>query len=52
MTSQLRVGLVGVNAGRSWAKDCHIPALRSLPEYRIAAVATRKMAAQADEVIE
>jgi predicted dehydrogenase len=43
MASQLRVGLVGVNAGRSWAKDSHIPALRSLPEFRIAAVATRKM---------
>lgn len=44
MEPQLRVGLVGVNAGRSWAKDSHIPALQALPEFRIAAVATRKMA--------
>ena len=43
MAPQLRVGLVGVNAGRSWAKISHIPALRALPEFRIAAVATRKM---------
>lgn len=43
MASQLRVGLVGVNAGRSWAKDSHIPALQSLPEFKIAAVATRRM---------
>ena len=44
MASQLRVGLVGVNAGRSWAKDSHIPALQALPEFTIAAVATRRMA--------
>lgn len=41
---KIRVGLVGVNAGRSWARDSHIPALQALPEFRIAALATRKMA--------
>lgn len=44
MSSPLRVGLVGVNAGRSWAKDSHIPALQALPEFQIVAVATRRMA--------
>ena len=40
---KLRVGLVGVNAGRSWAKDSHIPALQALPEFDVVAVATRRM---------
>ena len=48
MPFQLRVGLVGVNAGRSWAKDSHIPALQALPEYAITAVATRRLASATD----
>ena len=30
MTRPLRVGVIGANPNRSWAKDSHIPALRSL----------------------
>ena len=36
-----RVGVVGANAERSWAKDAHIPAIRQLPGLTLAAVATR-----------
>jgi hypothetical protein len=28
MTRPLRVGVIGANPNRSWAKDSHIPALR------------------------
>ena len=31
----LRVGLVGANAERSWAKVAHVPALRTLPEFTL-----------------
>ena len=40
--SPIRVGLVGANARFGWAKDSHIPALRALPNFTLAAVATRK----------
>jgi predicted dehydrogenase len=40
----LRVGLVGANAERSWAKVAHVPALRALPEFTLTAVATRRLA--------
>ena len=40
----LRVGLVGANAERSWAKVAHLPALRTLPEFTLTAVATRRLA--------
>ena len=40
----LRVGLVGANAERSWAKVAHVPALRTLPEFTLTAVATRRLA--------
>ena len=39
---KIRVGLVGVTPGRSWAARAHIPALRSLPGYEVVAVANRK----------
>jgi hypothetical protein len=32
----LRVGLVGANAERSWAKVAHVPALGTLPEFTLA----------------
>jgi predicted dehydrogenase len=40
----LRVGLVGASAERSWAKVAHVPALETLPEFTLTAVATRRMA--------
>ncbi len=40
MTRPLRVGVVGANPNRGWAKDSHIPALRSLENVQLAAVAT------------
>src|SRR5262245_39316467 len=41
MNSKLRLGIVGADAkGQGWAPLAHFPALRSLPEYEIAAVCT------------
>ena len=41
MTDRLRVGLVGASAdGQGWAPISHIPALRSLPGFELAAVCT------------
>jgi predicted dehydrogenase len=37
----LRVGIVGANAERAWARDAHIPALRTLPQFSLAAVSAR-----------
>ena len=44
MTGPLRVGIIGANPNRSWAKDSHIPALRSLEDVQLAAVATTSRA--------
>ena len=44
MTGPLRVGVIGANPNRSWAKDSHIPALRSLENVQLAAVATTSRA--------
>lgn len=41
---KLGVGIVGVNAERSWAKDSHVPALRRVPELELRAVSTRSAA--------
>jgi len=38
---EIRVGIVGANAQRSWAKVSHIPAINDLPGLKLAAVATR-----------
>jgi predicted dehydrogenase len=41
MSKRLRVGIVGADAkGQGWAPLAHFPALRSLPEYEIAALCT------------
>jgi predicted dehydrogenase len=41
MASRLRIGIVGADAkGQGWAPLAHFPALRSLPEYEIAALCT------------
>ncbi|MFE2994715.1 Gfo/Idh/MocA family protein [Nocardia sp. NPDC059246] len=44
MTGPLRVGVIGANPNRSWAKDSHIPALHSLQDVQLAAVATTSRA--------
>ena len=44
MTRPLRVGVVGTNPNRGWARDSHIPALRSLENVPLAAVATTRRA--------
>jgi predicted dehydrogenase len=44
MTRPLRVGVIGANPNRSWAKDSHIPALLSLENVQLAAVATTSRA--------
>ena len=41
MGKKMRVGIVGANAaGQGWAPISHIPALRLLPEFEIAAICT------------
>ena len=41
MTGPIRVGIVGANAERGWARDAHLEALRALPQYTLAAVSAR-----------
>ena len=36
-----RVGVVGANAQQAWAHDAHIPALKRLPGFTLAAVSAR-----------
>jgi predicted dehydrogenase len=38
---EIRVGIVGANADAGWAKLAHVPAIKELPDVRLAAVATR-----------
>lgn len=38
-----KVGIVGANVNVGWGASVHIPALRALPEYEIAAVATTRI---------
>lgn len=42
--ADIRVGVVGANSERSWAKDSHIPAIAQLPGLTLTAVATRSEA--------
>src|ERR1700687_12819 len=45
---KIRVGIVGASANRGFASIAHIPALRALPEFEIAAVCTtRQQSAEA-----
>src|SRR5580704_13697579 len=39
--NEIRVGIVGANAEKSWAKVSHVPAIKGLPGLRLVAVATR-----------
>jgi predicted dehydrogenase len=41
MTATLRVGIVGANATRGWARDAHGPALAKLPRFELVAVSAR-----------
>ena len=38
---EIRVGIVGASANRSWAKVSHVPAIKGLASLKLAAVATR-----------
>ncbi len=40
----LRVGIVGANADRGWARDAHLAALNALPDFVVAAVSARTQA--------
>jgi predicted dehydrogenase len=44
MTKPLRVGIVGANAARGWARDSHRPALARLAQFTLAAVSARTQA--------
>ncbi len=37
---KLRVGIIGANVKRGWGASAHIPALKALPEFELAAVCT------------
>lgn len=53
MTKQkIGVGIIGANPARGWALNAHIPALRSLPQFELAAVSTsrKETAAEAAKV--
>lgn len=41
--TRIRVGVVGANPTRGWATAAHLPALRALDDYEIAAVATTRL---------
>src|SRR5713101_7328627 len=41
-SSKIRVGIVGASASRGFASIAHIPALRALPQFEIAAVCTTR----------
>jgi predicted dehydrogenase len=41
MTDRIRVGVVGANAVRGWARGTHLPALRGSRDYEITAIAAR-----------
>jgi predicted dehydrogenase len=41
-TGKIRVGIVGLSPNRGFASIAHVPALRALPEFEIAAVCTTR----------
>jgi len=41
-SSKIRVGIVGASASRGFASIAHIPALRALPQFELAAVCTTR----------
>ena len=46
---EIRVGIVGASANRSWAKVSHVPAIKGLAGLKLAAVATGNGNAQRAE---
>jgi len=40
--ARINVGIIGASPDRGWAATAHIPALRALPQYRIAALSTTR----------
>ena len=42
-STPLRVGIVGANPERGWAKDAHVAALRSLPRFTLAGTSARTL---------
>lgn len=44
MSRKIRVGIIGASPERGWASDAHIPALRALPEFELAALSTSRKA--------
>ena len=42
-TGKIRVGLIGASPDRGWAASAHIPALRALPQFELAAVCTTRL---------
>lgn len=45
MTTPLRVGIIGANAERGWARESHVPAVQGLNGLELAAVANKGQAA-------
>lgn len=43
--ADLRVGIIGVNAERGWARESHVPAVQAMPGLELAAVANRSQQA-------
>ncbi len=41
MTKTLRVGIIGANAERGWARESHVPAVQGLNGLELAAVANK-----------
>jgi predicted dehydrogenase len=41
--SKLKVGVIGVNAGKGWAATAHLPALKSNPAYEVVAIGQRNL---------
>ena len=39
----LRIGIVGASPTLGWARHSHLPAIRALPEYEMAAVCTARL---------
>lgn len=45
--ADIRVGIIGIEIDRSWSAIAHIPALRTVPGYRLCAVSTTRQASAA-----
>jgi predicted dehydrogenase len=48
---EIRVGIVGANAKKSWANASHVPAIKGLPGLKLAAAATRNGATVSGEAL-